>query len=350
MTGTRRCSHLCMAVVLASTLSACGGGGGGGGTSSGAGGSVSVAPSAPTPTPTPTPTPSSTPTPSPGFFAPGPLAAGGSLGMQLEGQQACAQGTLGFNPRSGAQPGWTSLSGLSGAQFPVPPAVAGISLTGVDTYALGFEQSISFGPADRIAPEAPVYDQFFNDGGEFAIFRNVGPQRFDWATLGVHAVETQLCFFAVGVPLSYPPGSGISPPVSGKAPYVGFADGMVTGGAQVQRLFGSGATATFDYAAGTVSVRLELFGRGNAFGDFTSPIPLRTKIADVTGSGTGTAQRFTGALQSEGGALTGSFVGGLLGPTALGGNLAFILSDGAGVQIIGAAAIAPDNGPNDFAQ
>ena len=261
--------------------------------------------------------------------------------MQLEGQLACAQGAVGFNSASSAQPGWSALGSLSGPQFAEPPTVGAFTLTGVDSYSIGFDNPMIFGPANRIASETGRYDQFFNGGEEFAVYRNGNPARYDWVTLAVYAVPTQLCFFAVGVPLS-------SPASTGTTPFAGFADGVVTGGADARRLFGSSAGMTYDYGAGTASVSLELFGRGDASGAFTqSPAAA---VGKVTGTGTGTAARFRGTLRSEDGSLTGSFMGGLLGPSGLGGQFAFSLSDGAGTLIIGTAALAAGNGQNDFAQ
>ena len=261
--------------------------------------------------------------------------------MQLEGQLACAQGALDFNPASSAQPGWSALGSLSGPQFAEPPTVGAFTLTGVDTYSIGFEDPLTFGPANRIASETGRYDQFFNGGEEFAVYRNGNPVRFDWVTLAVYAVSSQLCFLAVGVPLS-------SPPSTGTSPFTGFADGVVTGGADARRLFGSLAALTFDYSAGTASVSLELVGRGDASGAFTqSPAAA---VGKVTGAGTGTAARFRGTLRSEDGSLTGSFMGGLLGPSGLAGQFAFSLSDGAGTLIIGTAALAAGDGTNYWAQ
>ncbi|MEO7551137.1 MAG: hypothetical protein ABIT09_08360 [Croceibacterium sp.] len=255
--------------------------------------------------------------------------------MQLEGQLACAQGAVGFNPASGAQPGWSALGSLSGAQFAEPPTVGAFTLTGVDTYSIGFDDPLIFGSANRIASETARYDQFFDGSEEFAVYRNGNPSHFDWVTLAVYALQTQLCFLAVGVPLS-------SPPSTGATPFAGFADGVVTGGAEARRLFGSLVTLTFDYRAGTASVILQLVGRGDAANAFMqSPA---TPVGKVTGTGTGTAERFRGTLRSEDGRLTGSFMGGLLGPGAANGEFTFALSDGAGVQIIGAAALAPDSG------
>ena len=255
--------------------------------------------------------------------------------MQLEGQLACAQGAVGFNPASSTQPGWSTLGTLSGPQFAEPPAVGAFTLTGVDTYSIGFDDPLIFSPANRIASETTRYDQFFNGSEEFAVYRNGDPSRFDWVTLAVYAVQTQLCFLAVGVPLS-------SPPTTGTTPFAGFADGVVTGGPEARRLFGSLATLTFDYTAGTASVSVELVGRGDASGAFMQS--AATPVGKVTGNGTGTAVRFHGTLRSEDGRLTGSFMGGLLGPGAANGEFAFALSDGAGLQIIGAAALAPDGG------
>ena len=113
-------------------------------------------------------------------------------------------------------------------------------------------------------------------------------------------------------------------------------------GTDARRLFGSLATLTFDYGAGTASVKLELVGRGDAFGAFhQSPAAA---VGTVTGTGTGTGQRFRGTLRSEDGRLTGSFMGGLLGPGGANGEFAFALSDGAGLHIIGAVALGPDSG------
>jgi hypothetical protein len=255
--------------------------------------------------------------------------------MQLEGQLACAQSALGFNAASHPQPGWSTLGSLSGPQFAEPPTVGAFTLTGVDTYSIGFEDPLTFGPSNRIASETGRYDQFFNGTEEFAVYRNGNPARFDWVTLAVHAVPTQLCFLAVGVPLS-------SAPMVGTTPFAGFADGVVTGGAEPRRLFGSLATMTFDYSAGTASVSVQFVGRGDATGIFTqSPA---TAVGTVTGTGTGNANRFSGTLRSEEGHLTGLFMGSLLGPGAANGEFAFFLSDGAGLQIIGAAALVPDSG------
>lgn len=327
----RRSIRSCAILAIAVSLVSCGGGGGSSG-----GGAVAIAPMpSPTPTPTPSPTPTPTPTPAPASTTPGPLAGGGSLGMQLEGQLACAQGVVSFNSASSAQPGWSALGTLSGPQFAEPPTVGAFTLTAVDAYSIGFDDPLIFGPANQITSETARYDQFFNGSEEFAVYRNGNPSRFDWVTLAVHAVPTQLCFLAVGVPLS-------SPPSTGTTPFKGFADGVVTGGAEARRLFGSLATLTFDYGAGTASVSLQLVGRGDAYGAFTqSPA---TAVGKVTGTGTGTAVRFRGTLRSEDGRLTGSFMGGLLGPGAANGEFAFALNDGAGLQIIGAAALAPDSG------
>ncbi len=126
--------------------------------------------------------------------------------------------------------------------------------------------------------------------------------------------------------------------------FEGIADGVVTGGPTVQRLFGSLASAKFDHAAGTAAVSFELYGFGNALGAFGSAFGGPMLITVVTGNGAGSPQRFTGTLRSEDGRFTGSFVGGLLGPGGVNAQISFMLSDGTGLQVIGAAALENEGG------
>lgn len=258
--------------------------------------------------------------------------------MQLEGQQACATSTLGFNPASGPEPGLRSLSGLSGIQFPPANTVAGFVLKDVDTYEFGFDQLDFqiFGPANRLPRETPVYHQYlsFEQGpSEFAIYRNVGGPTLDWATLGYFAIPTQICFYGVGVAV-------FSPPTSGTKSYNGIADGVQIGSGEPQRLFGSVATLTYNFTDNTASVTVELVERDNAFANFLlNPSKAGKKLA---GSGTGSPSRFQGTLSDSSSGLAGTFVGSLLGPEAKGGEIAFALSDASGVKVMGSGAFGVD--------
>lgn len=313
--GTRIRSSM---VAIAIGLTACGGG------SSGSGNAPSVMVT-PNPTPAPTPAPTSTPAPTPG-----PLAAGAVAGNSISGPYACAPATLGFAERPSAAPGLTSLTAFldNGQVFDLFP----MELPRIDTYEYGFVPTV-FDAADKVASESGVYDQFVTDG-ELDIYRNQGPFRFDWATLGLvsNKGDSNLCALALGLAV-------FDAPVSGSRSYGGIADGIAFVGGEARRMFGSPATLTYNYAAGTGTVRLELSGRGDAFGNFAAG--PGTPIVIVTGNISSANGRFSGILQSASTGLVGTLRGSLFGPQAKGAGVAFELSDGAGTRIIGSAAFAP---------
>jgi hypothetical protein len=277
--------------------------------------------------PAQTSTPSPVPTPAP---VPGPLAAGASAGSSISGPYACAAATLTFVDRPNPNPGITSLVALGQGQV---FDLLTVQLPRADEYQYGFVPTV-FAPADKIVSETGVYDQFVTDG-ELNIYRNQGPVRPDWATLGLvsNRADGSLCTFALGLPVS-------DRPASGARTYNGMADGIALVGGEVRRLFGSPAALTVDYASGTGTLRLDLSGRTDAFGNFVAS--QATPTATVTGNLSSSGGGFTGNLQSASGGFSGSVWGNLFGPQARGAGVAFALSDGAGNRIIGSAALAPN--------
>ena len=326
-----RMSQWVLGPAIVAMMSGCGGGGSGS-----AAPPVNVAPPTTLMSPPPTPTPTSIPTPTPAPL--GPLAGGGMVGDQLEGNCAYARGTLTFNSRTDVLPGLAAITGVTGADLSAPPSGTvgvGITLRGVDAYDVGFEGP-QFRPADKIAAETALFDQYFQSAGfdnvELDIYRNNGPLAFASVALGFYAEPTVFCPFAIGLPVT-----GL--PTSGTATYGGIADGIAIVGGEPRRLFGSPATLTFDYAGNTGTVRLELSGRGDAFGNFTAT--PASSVTLVTSTVTGVSGQFSGTAQGSPGGYSGTVMGYFLGPQANGVGMAFRLEGANGARIIGSAAFAP---------
>ena len=206
-----------------------------------------------------------------------------------------------------------------------------IFYNGEDNYRLelAFGNDVFVTPLDKQAPLTTGFDYFRSVGYEFELLRVPRQNGVNLVTLGrLRYDSANLCFFAAGI-------SSGSVPSGGSQITAGSVDGVALIGGRVTRLFNSAAEATFDYRTRIVTLRLELSGRDQPFGDFiASPSgPIGQATARLTlplGS-----NYFSTATLAGPGNSTGR-IGGVVfrGGDALG--LVFELSYPNGDQIFGA--------------
>jgi hypothetical protein len=215
-----------------------------------------------------------------------------------------------------------------------------IGYEGNDSYnvTLGFDYGGGFvRPTHKLVSQTSAFD-YFNVGGafEFEIYRNVGAQLLRNVTLGRHgtidaAGTGQACFYAAGL-------ASTPLPSSGAFSYSGFGDGIAQIGGRTTRLFGSSATATFDFAQRTGTIRIDLTGREPAFGEIVgaSGTPIGSATAQLS-LVPGTDYVADAILHGPGGA-TGTINGRVFAGGAATG-LAFELSFANGDRVIGTIAL-----------
>lgn len=325
------------AALAAALLAGCASGGGG----------VSLAPVAAPPAPPPAPPPSPPPSPPPTPSPPGstfPGIAGSSFGGPSARIVAGAEVTIDASRRvtiveiANARPARSGLENMI------------VTYLGPDSYALeccGFGGP-SFTAENLVSPPASDIRQWRNPAdlqyadnlelartGEGMVLTYTGFGNVtSLSDLGAATPEAVIDFFAVGEGTRE---SGM--PRTGTARYSGTADGLWIDGNTTRRLWGSKASFEMDFGAGTATTRLELVGRGDAFGDFRNA--PSTPLGNFSGTGRISIgpmlSRFNGDFAAAAG-YTGGFDGYFFGPGAEEVGMSFQLRGGPGQLVTGAAA------------
>lgn len=308
-------------LVLSCALGAIGLGGCGG--SGGGGWGVASIPAPPPAPPSPAPTP--TPTPAAATYSSFEGATElSSFAFGLSGDFAATQ----------AADGNYVITDFDYRPFEVGPGTNSYAFTqpspgvfDMDTYGFG-------GSRFELADGGELFDQRGYDNEILQVSKpGVGLDltytrfgNYSWGTSG----SGYISFLALGVPTL-----DSDVPRTGTASYNGFVDGLWDDGDTTRRLFGSTATMSVDFGAGTLLTTLTLTGRDNPFGDFlNSP---STFLGTFFGSGTIASRNyFSGGFNQQAG-WSGGFAGAFNGPQASEYGYVFGLTNSSGAVASGSA-------------
>jgi hypothetical protein len=227
--------------------------------------------------------------------------------------------------------------------FTTAPATAGyqsLAYQAAATFAFdnnGFGGAI-FVPADKRASNSPTqtHDVFVHvypgpSPSELQLWTPASSKGLAFATVGLLAEDYDggsLCFFAAGKEIS-------DLPTSNGFDYFGYADGLTQLGGSNQRMQGSEFSMALDFGTKTGTVKLDLVGREDPFGDLSEG--SSTSLGTLTGMVTLSGNTLTGTLSGANG-VSGTVRGQFFNQLAQGVGIVFELKDPAGATAIGAAA------------